>query len=78
MRHVQDLTSSCSDGVPGATGAAAVTSMPVGSSGASSTGRVCASISSRRSTSRYSASDSWPVESARPKCSFGRGENPSV
>jgi hypothetical protein len=27
--------------------------------------------------SRYSASDSWPVDSARPKCSFGRGENPS-
>ena len=30
------------------------------------------------SRSRYSASDSWPVDRASPKLTLGRGENPSV
>ena len=36
-------------------------------------GRRSAPSGSVRSTSRYSASDSWPVDSASPKCSFGPG-----
>ena len=44
-----------------------------GGSGADSSGIGVAS-----STSRYSASDSCPTESASPKLTFGRGENPWV
>ena len=60
----------------------ASTSSPPGSSGGepgrAGSPRSTAAALGPRSTSRYSASDSWPVDRARPKCSFGRGEKPSV
>ena len=40
--------------------------------------RVESAGASRSTTSRYSASDSCPVDRARPKLSLGRGEKPSV
>ena len=54
---------------------------PGGSSGVSRPGRPPGRprpSGSRKSTSRYSPSDSWPVDRASPKCTFGRGEKPSV
>ena len=49
-----------------------------GATGRRRGGRVVDGSGSRRSTSTYSAIDSAPVGSARPKLIFGRGVNPSL
>ena len=75
------MTACCSEGVPGATGAdrrdLEATRQHLGEA-LRQGGRGRPSVPSTRSTSRYSASDSWPVERARPKWSLGRGEKPSL
>jgi len=55
-----------------------VAGIPSGSTGVSRAGSESVSTGSVSSTSRYSASLSWPTDSASPKLTLGRGENPSV
>ena len=82
MTHVHEVTASWREVSERSMTTTASTSMPGGSSGVSRSGSASRSTvgpsGSVRSTSRYSASDSWPVDSASPKCIFGRGEKPSV
>ena len=82
MTHVHEVTASWREVSERSMTTTASTSTPGGSSGVSRSGSASRSTSapsgSVRSTSRYSPSDSWPVDSASPKCIFGRGEKPSV
>ena len=55
---------------------APVADIPSGNAGVSRSGSDSVSTASVSSTSRYSASLSCPTESASPKLTFGRGENP--
>jgi hypothetical protein len=80
MRYSQLVTICWSDGAPGGSNATAVISMPSGNSADSSDGSASISTSRLRagssSMSRYSPSDSNPVDNARPNDSLACGENP--
>ena len=76
--HSTAVTASCNAGARSASAATPVTTIPSGNAAVSASGRPSRSIGSLSSTSRYSASDSWPTENASPKLTFGRGENPRV
>ena len=76
--HTTAVTASCNAGARSASGTAPVTAMPSGSASVSDTDNASSSTSSANTRSRYSASLSCPVESAKPKLTLGRGEKPSV
>src|SRR5262245_51594925 len=69
---------SCSAGARSANGATPVTAMPSGNAGFTTAATSSVSTSRVHSTSRYSASLSYPTASAGPKLTLGRGEKPSV
>ena len=80
MSQSQEVTSSCSEPARSSRVTAPCTSMPAGRAGDRRAARVLTSsgVPAASSRSRYSASDSWPVERASPKLTLGRGENPWV
>ena len=77
-RHSTAVTASCNAGARSTSGSAPMTAMPSGNASLSSSGNASRSTSRTNSRSRYSPSLSWPVESARPKLTFGWGEKPSL
>ncbi len=77
-RYWTSVIDSCSAGARSTRRTAPVAGMPSGSTGVSRCGRASVSTGSVSSTSRYSASLSCPTDSASPKLTLGRGENPSV
>ena len=77
-RHSTAVTASCRAGARSTSGAAPVTARPSGNASVSTLGSAARSTGWANTTSRYSASLSWPVDSASPKLTRGRGLKPSV